>query len=154
MRCCALYFPAISGTPSLPEVARLLEDQRLGLRAQPLLIAPVALSRQASKRHASQPEHHPRQLRSQTSAAGLPTGLWGSLSRFGGHCFCSRCTSVGAPVRCVCPALNASFGSPANEDEWITHARSPDRAFQHKVVQKAETVARELTLPVPTWVEL
>ncbi|KAH6919569.1 hypothetical protein HPB50_029443 [Hyalomma asiaticum] len=52
-----------------------------------------------------------------------------------------------------CPALNASFGSPASEDEWITYLRSPDRALQHQAVQKAQKVAGELRLPVPTWAE-
>ncbi|KAH6942216.1 hypothetical protein HPB50_001785 [Hyalomma asiaticum] len=39
-----------------------------------------------------------------------------------------------------CPALNASFGSPATEDEWITHL-------------KAQKVAGELRLSVPIWTE-
>ncbi|KAH6933422.1 hypothetical protein HPB50_014800 [Hyalomma asiaticum] len=50
-----------------------------------------------------------------------------------------------------CPALNASFGSPATEDEWINHLSSPDRALQRQAVQKAQKVPGELRLPVPTW---
>lgn len=52
-----------------------------------------------------------------------------------------------------CPVLNASFGSPATEDDWFNHLRSPDRALQHQAVQKAQKVAGELRLPVPTWAE-
>ncbi|KAH6934066.1 hypothetical protein HPB50_019870 [Hyalomma asiaticum] len=42
------------------------------------------------------------------------------------------------------------LGSPATEDEWITHLRSPDRALQHQAVQKSQKVAGELRL----WVGL
>ncbi|KAH8026675.1 hypothetical protein HPB51_023915 [Rhipicephalus microplus] len=49
-----------------------------------------------------------------------------------------------------CPVLNASFGSPATEDYWSNHLRSPDRALQHQAVQKAQKVAGELRLLVPT----
>ncbi|KAH8023845.1 hypothetical protein HPB51_018660 [Rhipicephalus microplus] len=52
-----------------------------------------------------------------------------------------------------CPVLNASFGSPATEDDWFNHLRSPDRALQHQAVQKAQKVAGELRLPVPKWAE-
>ncbi|KAH6925140.1 hypothetical protein HPB50_001362 [Hyalomma asiaticum] len=52
-----------------------------------------------------------------------------------------------------CPTLNASFGSAATEDEWITYPTSLDTARQHQVVQKAQKVTGELGLPVPTWVE-
>ncbi|KAH6948341.1 hypothetical protein HPB50_023452 [Hyalomma asiaticum] len=45
------------------------------------------------------------------------------------------------------------FGSLATEDEWINHLRSPDRALEHQAVQKAQKVAGELRLPVPTWAE-
>lgn len=53
----------------------------------------------------------------------------------------------------MCSALNASFGSPATEEDWINHLRSPDRALQHQAVQKAQKVAGKLRLPVPTWAE-
>ncbi|KAH8035988.1 hypothetical protein HPB51_014345 [Rhipicephalus microplus] len=52
-----------------------------------------------------------------------------------------------------CPVLNASFGSPATEDDWFNYLRSPDRALQDQAAQKAQKVAGELRLPVPTWAE-
>ncbi|KAH8038342.1 hypothetical protein HPB51_001125 [Rhipicephalus microplus] len=37
--------------------------------------------------------------------------------------------------------VQGSFRSPATEDDWINHLRSPDRALQHQAVQKAQKVA-------------
>ncbi|KAH8026635.1 hypothetical protein HPB51_023145 [Rhipicephalus microplus] len=54
-----------------------------------------------------------------------------------------------AHIKQSCPVLNASFGSPATEDDWFNQLRSPDRALQHQAVQKAQKVAGELRLPVP-----
>ncbi|KAH8029058.1 hypothetical protein HPB51_022226 [Rhipicephalus microplus] len=62
-------------------------------------------------------------------------------------------TSLPGPTRwhAKCPALNASFGYPAIEDDWIDHLRSRDWALQHKAVQKAQKGAGKLRLPVLTW---
>ncbi|KAH7945347.1 hypothetical protein HPB49_009822 [Dermacentor silvarum] len=51
-----------------------------------------------------------------------------------------------------CPALNACFGSPATEDDWINHLRSPDRALHTKQSRRPNRwLASSDSHPVPTW---
>ncbi|KAH7950482.1 hypothetical protein HPB49_024338 [Dermacentor silvarum] len=81
-------------------------------------------------------EVYPTEIRTQALSIRQ---AFGSLGKF-----------LSSHVVQLCPALNASFGSPATEVDWINHIRSPDRALQHQAVQKAQQVAAELRLPVPT----
>ncbi|KAH7971802.1 hypothetical protein HPB52_002817 [Rhipicephalus sanguineus] len=46
-----------------------------------------------------------------------------------------------------------SYHEICSHYNWINQRRSPDRALQHPAVQKAQKVAGELRLPVPTWAE-